>query len=200
MTEADAELRKAMELDPDLFEGPYYYARHQLMLGNKELAAEYFDKAASLREDDFQAAALGASVYGGLGRNDDMLRLARRAVAAAERAVAADPGDTRALYLGAQWLSRIGREDLAEEWANRAVEIDPNDLGMLYNLACMHALAGRKERSLQLLQRAVDIGWNRPEWARQDADLASLRDDPRFIAMVEKMEQKGSDAYADPGS
>jgi Flp pilus assembly protein TadD len=129
-----------------------------------------------------------------------MLRLARRAVSAAERAVAADPGDTRALYLGAQWLSRIGREDLAEEWANRAVAIDPNDLGMLYNLACMHALAGRKERSLQLLQRAVDIGWNRPEWARQDADLASLRDDPRFIAMVEKMEQKGSDAYADPGS
>jgi serine/threonine protein kinase len=99
LDEAEAELKKAMELDPNLFEAPYYYARHQLMRGNQELAAQYFEKAASLREDDFQAAGLCSGVYRGLGRHDDMIRIARRGIAAAERAVAADPGDTRALSL-----------------------------------------------------------------------------------------------------
>jgi adenylate cyclase len=89
-------------------------------------------------------------------------------------------------------LSIIGREELAEEWANRAVEIDPNDLAMIYNIACLHAVAGRKERALDLLERGVELGWNRPEWAKHDSDLESLHGDPRFIAMLKRMEEKQS--------
>jgi tetratricopeptide (TPR) repeat protein len=60
-----------------------------------------------------------------------------------------------------------------------------------YNLACTHALLGEHQRALELLER--DLRENHAsegslrrqrEWAREDPDLASLRDDPRFRFLV----------------
>jgi quercetin dioxygenase-like cupin family protein len=50
-----------------------------------------------------------------------------------------------------------------------------------YNLACVEARAGNTERALEELGRAAPHHLVR---ARDDEDLASLRDDPRFQALV----------------
>jgi adenylate cyclase len=54
-----------------------------------------------------------------------------------------------------------------------------------YNAACSYALAGDKEKAIDLLTRAFGTGriTNR-DHVRADADLASLKDDPRFAALV----------------
>jgi serine/threonine protein kinase/Flp pilus assembly protein TadD len=187
--EAEAELKHAMELDPTLFDAPYYYARLLNTQGRHELAVEYFELASQLNEDDYQSTALATSIYRGLGRVDAMKRMATRAVSAAERALASDPDDARALYLGATSLNALGRGAEAEQWANRAVAAAPNDMATLYNVACMHATSGRHAAALDLLERAASLGWTATDWARHDADLFSLHGEPRFLALMERMEK-----------
>ena len=62
---------------------------------------------------------------------------------------------------------------------------------LYYNLACTHALLGERERALALLERDFRTNYPSPgalarqkAWAAKDPDLASLRDDPRFRALV----------------
>ena len=58
------------------------------------------------------------------------------------------------------------------------LERHPDHPMLLYGLACAEALAGRREDALAHLRRALEL---RPDWAdhaREDADLATLRDLP----------------------
>jgi hypothetical protein len=62
---------------------------------------------------------------------------------------------------------------------------------VFYNMACTHALLGETEVALEWLKRDLEENHGSPgararqqEWARSDPDLASLRGDPRFEALV----------------
>ncbi len=187
--EAEAELITAMDLDATLFDGPYLYARLLSTSGKAELAAQYFERAADLNADDYQAVALASSIYNGLGKTDDAVRTARQTIAAAERALAADPQDARALYLAAGALELTGRTDLANTWAARALALKPDDHGTLYNLACYHSRAGRVDPAITLLEHAADLGWNRLGWARHDSDLDAIRSNPRFARLIQRLEK-----------
>lgn len=62
---------------------------------------------------------------------------------------------------------------------------------VLYNTACAHALAGDRDKAFGAISDLVTSGaWaGFAEWAAQDDDLASLRDDPRW-AKLPKAEGK----------
>jgi len=187
LDEAAQELERAMELDPTLYEAPYYYGRMLQMQGRMAEAAGYFDRAASLRDDDFQAAGLAQTIYRDLGRMQDMTRAANRCVDAAKRAIAVNPGDSRALQLGALALHDLGEHEQSKEWADRAIEVDPDEISTLYNIACLFAISGEPERALDLLERAVELGWARAEWLRADPDFTSVHDNPRYKALLERL-------------
>lgn len=51
---------------------------------------------------------------------------------------------------------------------------------LLYQLACFEARLGRRDEALAHLEAAVAGDERTRDWARDDEDLASLRDDPRF--------------------
>jgi tetratricopeptide (TPR) repeat protein len=53
-----------------------------------------------------------------------------------------------------------------------------------FNIACMSSLLGRTDAALDHLQAAVEAYPPYVENAREDEDLTSLRDDPRFQALV----------------
>jgi hypothetical protein len=55
---------------------------------------------------------------------------------------------------------------------------------MLYNVGCLHAVSGRPELALDHLERAMELGMRNVDWLMTDPDLASIRDDPRFAALV----------------
>jgi mannose-6-phosphate isomerase-like protein (cupin superfamily) len=61
----------------------------------------------------------------------------------------------------------------------------PDSAGLHYNLACLEALQGRRHEALAALRRAGELDPNMPGYARDDADFASLRDDPEFRALVD---------------
>ncbi|HMA20116.1 MAG TPA: tetratricopeptide repeat protein, partial [Gemmatimonadaceae bacterium] len=188
LDEADDELRRAMELDPTLFEAPYYYARMLQMAGRMLEAGQYFDRAAELREDDFQSAGLAQSIYASLGQTEDEKRAARRCFEAAKRATAVNPGDSRALQYGALALFHLGEVEEAKSWIDRAAEVDPDEISALYNIACLTSLIGNPDRALDLLDRAIDLGWSRPEWLRNDPDLANVRAHPGYKALLARLE------------
>ena len=62
----------------------------------------------------------------------------------------------------------------------------PETAATYYNLACFRALAGDPEGALDALERAAEMDAEAVrKWAANDADLDSLRDDPRFKEMVQ---------------
>jgi len=182
--EASEEFQRAMELDAVLYEAPWYYARSLQAQGRIEQAASYYEKAAELRPDDYQALIFASICYRTLGRIDEANSAARRGVAAAERSLAINAGDSRALSLGAGTLQALGETAQAEEWARRSVMSAPTDPLMLYNIGCFYAAAGKRGLALDHLERSIELGMRNRDWLMTDPDLDSLRDDPRFTALL----------------
>src|SRR5262249_55754110 len=62
-TEAWAELARAIELDPTLFEAHFFYGLVSRDMGDLDTAATAFKRAAELRADDWASPGLLADVY-----------------------------------------------------------------------------------------------------------------------------------------
>ena len=61
---------------------------------------------------------------------------------------------------------------------------------MLYNVGCFYATAGKPALALDHLERAMELGMKNIDWLLTDPDLVSVRDDPRFVAMVAESQAK----------
>ncbi|HMA21650.1 MAG TPA: hypothetical protein VKO87_12660, partial [Gemmatimonadaceae bacterium] len=77
-----------MELDPVLYEAPYYYGRSLQTKGDLEKAAAYYERAAGLRIDDYQSSLFAANAYRALGREAEAKSAAERGIMAVERTLA----------------------------------------------------------------------------------------------------------------
>lgn len=65
-----------------------------------------------------------------------------------------------------------------------AAEASGGDPSLYYNAACASALAGRADAALELLRQATAAGYTDVDAIRADADLAALRNDPRFTTLL----------------
>jgi hypothetical protein len=64
--------------------------------------------------------------------------------------------------------------------------LDPDEPTVLFNVACTFAHADLTDEALDLLERGVARGAGYKQWIEQDSDLDSLRDHPRFRALMER--------------
>ena len=86
-----------------------------------------------------------------------------------EHFFAAEPAYAEGDYLRAIEIASVGLAD------------HPDNVSLNYQLACYHALAGDREEALDFMQRAATTDAEKVrEWAADDADLDSIRDDARF--------------------
>jgi adenylate cyclase len=115
--------------------------------------------AAKIRHEDFQSPMLLSQSLRMLGRSEESRAAAREGIHRAERALALNPCDVRALSLGSGALYEDGQEERAIEWSKRSLELHPDDVGALVNAACLHAKAGQKEAALEFLERVFARGW-----------------------------------------
>jgi tetratricopeptide (TPR) repeat protein len=76
------------------------------------------------------------------------------------------------------------RYDEAEALLREGLELYPGNASLLYDLACLDALQGRTEAAFEHLRAALEAQPKFKEYAAKDEDLASIRDDPRFVEAV----------------
>jgi serine/threonine protein kinase/Flp pilus assembly protein TadD len=184
---ARQEFETAIRLNPNLYEAHYLYARAHLQAGNLEEAVRQFEEAARVRPEDYQAALLSSGPLNGLGRQQDAKAALRRGLAVVEKHLELNPGDARALYLGAGALIQLGERERALEWAGRARSANESDSLVLYNVACVYALGEMIDEAVECLDKAIQNGFGHREWIENDSDLNSLRQDPRFQALLKRM-------------
>ncbi len=61
----------------------------------------------------------------------------------------------------------------------------PDAATLHYKLACLNAVDGRRDEALEALAEAIRTRPKIAEWAREDDDLESLRDNPAFRKLVD---------------
>src|SRR5262245_52771270 len=162
--EAQIHFEMAARINPHLFDAYYYYARAAFARGEVEHSVELFRKAAEVRQEDFQSPTFQAQSLRMLGRKDEALACSREAVARAERILALNPLDGRALAVASLLLFQEGHVERAFEWSRRAVDLYPDDLSALLNNACLNLRAGRHDDALDMIERVFGRGWGKRDW------------------------------------
>jgi hypothetical protein len=71
--------------------------------------------------------------------------------------------------------------EILEDGLNRY----PDSGSLHYGVACLEALAGDLDEARASLRRAIKLRPELSRWAREDADLESLRDDPEFRSLTD---------------
>jgi adenylate cyclase len=181
---AETAFLRAIDLDPRLFEARYLHGRACFQQGRFADAARLFQDAESVRED-YQAAFFAAQSLEAMGEHERAREAYRHAADVASRHVDLNPDDPRAATMLSVSLCRLDRLDEGLRWAERALEIDSEDAGVRYNVACLFAVAGRTDRALDCLEEARAVGFGNRAWLERDPDLESLRDHPRFKAILD---------------
>ena len=188
---ATKHFERALELDPKRSDTLFAYAQARAREGEFEQAARLYEKVIELRPDDYQAALLVPQVYKSLGRPEEAVAAYRRGIRLAERHIALDPEDTRALVLGSGGLVTLGEREKGLDWAQRALKLAPEEPMVLYNVACSHSLAGEIDRALDYLERTLDQGFSNRSWIETDSEFDALREHSRYHEMLGRLNVEG---------
>jgi adenylate cyclase len=187
-----AEIEKALALDPESYEVTKAAGRLAYTTRNADAAIRYFEKAASLMEADYWSSGMALSAYRQKGDAENMRRVSARTLARAEKIMAQDPNNGSVMGFAIDALAVLGQVDRAKELIKRAILLDPDNVNMRYNLACtMLVQLHDRDTCLDMLDPLLKIvSRSLLNWTRTDADLDSIRDDPRFMQMMAAAEAR----------
>ena len=186
--EAEEEFQTAIRLNPNLFEAHYFYARDCVAQGRFEKAAELFAAASAVNPTDYQSPSFQGMALKELGRSEEAAAAYFRSYVAAEKHLELHPDDARAMYLGSAALVEIGEFEKARTWADRALDTDRDEPAVLYNVACCYSLMGEVDKAIALLSEAIDNGFGYRAWLENDNTLEKLRSDPRYQALLDRLD------------
>jgi tetratricopeptide (TPR) repeat protein len=168
------------------------------------------DDAAALFKDvlDIQIETLGpghpitlgstnnlAIIYQQQGRLDKAQELHQRALETKTRVLGENHPETlSSQYNLAIVLTAQGRLDDAEGLHRQTLEVrqrtlgadNPQALDSLCAVAGVAALRGDRGAALRRLEEAIDLGYSEADSLAEDSDFESLRDDPRFVDLIER--------------
>jgi adenylate cyclase len=180
--------QRALRLEPNSYVGHRIAGLCLLALRRYDDAIKHFEEAASAMESDFSAASFIPQCYKAMGDIERQQRAARMTLGRIEKVVAADPGNSRAIGLGACMLSELKEKERAKEWVTRARLVDPDNINLHYNLACAMASLGEADLAMDTLgDVATKLSPGMLSWMEADLDFDPIRDEPRFKAMMNQV-------------
>jgi adenylate cyclase len=185
--EAEQAFEDALRVNPASYEACFFYGRHCVGTGDAVKAARQFEAAVRLEPADYQARCLLVTELDKLGRQEEARSVGMDAMRIIDGRLERDPQDARALQLGAVLAVRLGDPERARELVERSLVTGAGAFSAVYNAACTYALLGDREQALTMLDRAVTHGRGNLGWIEHDSDLDSLRGDPRFEAILDRL-------------
>ncbi|MGR3318213.1 MAG: tetratricopeptide repeat protein, partial [Candidatus Anammoxibacter sp.] len=66
----------------------------------------------------------------------------------------------------------------------RLSRLRPNDSVVIYNLACSYSLTEEIDLAISTLKRSIELGYNDIEQLEIDSDIDNIRDDKRYIELI----------------
>ena len=192
--EAEKEFEKAIELNPNLFEAYYFYARACFVQGKYEKAKDLYLKASRVNPADYQSPALLAFLYKTMGQEEKMAPVLHEARDKVERHLALNPDDSRAIYLGADVLIRLGEKQKAMEYVKRLAATERDEPYLLYGVACLYSLIGKPDEAVFYLTKSVEGGFAHRQYLEKDSDFDPIREHPGYKTLIRdlKMREKES--------
>ncbi len=179
-----------MELAPELAGAHLARAYTLSNLRRYAEAKTHFEAAARINPNLFDAYYYYGRAACAAGEIEKSIALWRKAaeVRRAERLLEVNPQNGRVLSFGSGALIEDGQSERALEWARRAEALYPADMGVIINGALLRAKLGLKDEAMDLLERMFSKGWGKRDWVENDQGYDPLRKEPRFIAMLARLE------------
>jgi adenylate cyclase len=192
LDEAFAAIETALALDPDSWAAHAQAARLHYEQRHFPDAIRHWEKAITLPDAWPGHSGMLMSSYRAIGDLEGVRRAAALVAARAEQALQADYVNVTSIGCGIGALAALGEHERAHDLMERALLIDPMNMRMRYNLACgLAAHFNDAEAALTVLGPVFEnMAESDLRYARRDPDFDSLREHPRFIAMVEAAEAR----------
>jgi len=192
--EAETEFEKAIGLNLNLFEAYYFYARACFVQGKYEKAKDLYLKASRVNPADYQSPALLAFLYKTMGQEEKMGPVLHEALEKVEQHLALNPDDSRAIYLGADVLVRLGQKQKAMEYVRRLAATERDEPYLLYGIACLYSLIGKPEEAVYYLTKSVEAGFAHLQYLEKDGDFDPIRDHPGYQTLIRDLKVRETDS------
>ena len=182
----------ALELNPESYEVNRSAGRLTYQLHRYDDAIRFYEKAAGLMEADLNSPSMLISAYTALRDDAGMRRAAQMALNRAEVVLGHDQNNSMVAGYSAYALAALGEGERAKARMERALLIDPENWNMRYNFGCaLCTHLADKDAAIDMLGPVFAcITESSLAYAKADPDLALLREDPRFRAMIADAEQR----------
>ncbi|MGR3220991.1 MAG: TPR end-of-group domain-containing protein [Candidatus Anammoxibacter sp.] len=100
-------------------------------------------------------------------------------------------------------LNFLGNAYTATGMYAKGLEVDkklsrlrPNDSVIIYNLACSYSLTEEIDLAISSLAKAIEFGYNDIEQLEADSDIDNIRDDKRYIELINSLRKNKRAAVA----
>ncbi len=159
-------------------------------LGHRVEAAAMFEKAVALRPTEPRVWGNLADAYRWLpGHEERAAATFDRAIELMRGQLEVNPRNAEGVGWLAEWMARRGHTRQALQTVRRALKLSPQDVNCMARAVNVFHLAGQRGQALHWLGEALRGGYGLSEFER-DPDLAALRGDPAYAALVEKQTTK----------
>ena len=107
-----------------------------------------------------------------------------------ESIIKRNPNHVDALTVLGEAYTKMGDYSKGLDADIRLARLKPNSSIVHYNLACSYALTGNKKLAFEELAKSIELGYRDAEHMMRDKDLDSLKGDPKWKVLMEKLREK----------
>jgi eukaryotic-like serine/threonine-protein kinase len=148
-------------------------------------SADMFEKAVALNPNSTETTVNLADAYRAAGQQDKARTAYQQAISLGYKELTTNPQNAAVMAEIALAYAKTGHAEEAKSLIKRVRGINKGNVSYLYEEAVIDALLGRQKDALKTLQEALQKHYP-AEYAAGDPDLATLQNDPEFVALIKR--------------